>query len=238
MLRGAARTLERHRPTVVLEHSSNAAHFGTRSETVHELLAGAGLRVFDIDGNGPVRTGRARGPRPLGRDVDLRRPPLTCRASSTSTPTSTSTSSARTRAARSAVRGAQRARRGAPAGAGDRLRRRRRAGRLRGAPGRASRASTCTRRASTTRGSASFAAEADAAAARFETSDIYDVDPRGPRRAVRPRAAEGHDRAHPRPAALLRAARRVPRPGASAFLASRPGRCRSAATSRSATTGR
>jgi FkbM family methyltransferase len=53
VLRGAARTLERHRPVVVLEHSSNAVHFGTRSETVHELLAAAGLRVFDIDGNGP-----------------------------------------------------------------------------------------------------------------------------------------------------------------------------------------
>ena len=53
VLRGAMRTLERHRPTVVLEHSSNASHFGTRSETVHELLTGAGLRVFDIDGNGP-----------------------------------------------------------------------------------------------------------------------------------------------------------------------------------------
>jgi FkbM family methyltransferase len=57
VLRGAARTLERHRPTVVLEHSSNAAHFGTRSETVHELLVGAGLRVFDIDGNGPYGPG-------------------------------------------------------------------------------------------------------------------------------------------------------------------------------------
>jgi FkbM family methyltransferase len=53
VLRGAAGTLERHRPVVVLEHSSNAAHFGTRSETVHELLTAAGLRVFDIDGNGP-----------------------------------------------------------------------------------------------------------------------------------------------------------------------------------------
>ena len=57
MLRGAARTLERHRPTVVLEHSSNAAHFGTRSETMHELLTAVGLRVFDIDGNGPYRPG-------------------------------------------------------------------------------------------------------------------------------------------------------------------------------------
>jgi FkbM family methyltransferase len=57
VLRGAAGTLERHHPTVVLEHSSNAAHFGTRSETVHELLTGAGLRVFDIDGNGPYGAG-------------------------------------------------------------------------------------------------------------------------------------------------------------------------------------
>jgi FkbM family methyltransferase len=53
VLRGAAETLGRHRPTVVLEHALNARHFGTSSETVHALLATAGLRVFDIDGGGP-----------------------------------------------------------------------------------------------------------------------------------------------------------------------------------------
>jgi FkbM family methyltransferase len=53
VLRGAAATLARHRPTVVLEHNASAHHFGTSSEAVHDLLAGAGLRVFDIDGRGP-----------------------------------------------------------------------------------------------------------------------------------------------------------------------------------------
>jgi hypothetical protein len=53
VLRGAAETLARHRPTVVLEHNASAQHFGTSSETIHGLLLEAGLRVFDIDGDGP-----------------------------------------------------------------------------------------------------------------------------------------------------------------------------------------
>jgi FkbM family methyltransferase len=53
VLRGAAETLARHRPTVVLEHNASAHHFGTSSETIHGLLLDAGLRVFDIDGDGP-----------------------------------------------------------------------------------------------------------------------------------------------------------------------------------------
>ncbi len=53
VLRGAARTLATHRPTVVLEHNRSARHFGTSSTTIHELLAAAGLRTFDIDGWGP-----------------------------------------------------------------------------------------------------------------------------------------------------------------------------------------
>jgi FkbM family methyltransferase len=53
VLRGAAATLAQHRPTVVLEHNTSAHHFGTSSETVHGLLEEAGLRVFDIDGDGP-----------------------------------------------------------------------------------------------------------------------------------------------------------------------------------------
>ena len=53
VLRGAADTLARPRPIVVFEHDARARHFGTSSETVHELFAAAGLRVFDIDGRGP-----------------------------------------------------------------------------------------------------------------------------------------------------------------------------------------
>jgi hypothetical protein len=53
VLRGAARTLATHRPTVVVEHNRSARHFGTSSTTILELLAAAGLRTFDIDGRGP-----------------------------------------------------------------------------------------------------------------------------------------------------------------------------------------
>jgi FkbM family methyltransferase len=53
VVRGAERTLARHRPIVVFEHSDSARHFGTSSETLHSLFTAAGLRVFDIDGGGP-----------------------------------------------------------------------------------------------------------------------------------------------------------------------------------------
>ena len=53
VIRGAHETLRRHRPLVVFEHNVSARHFGTASETLHELFAAAGLRVFDIDGRGP-----------------------------------------------------------------------------------------------------------------------------------------------------------------------------------------
>jgi FkbM family methyltransferase len=55
VLAGALETLRTHKPVVVVEHGSNARHFGTTTRQVHELLHdGAGLRVFDIDGNGPL----------------------------------------------------------------------------------------------------------------------------------------------------------------------------------------
>ena len=53
VLRGARATLARHRPTVVLEHNASARHFGTATPVLVDLLAEAGLRVFDIDGGGP-----------------------------------------------------------------------------------------------------------------------------------------------------------------------------------------
>ena len=53
VLRGAAETLARHRPTVAFEHDESSRHFGTTSATIVALLAGAGLRVFDMKGRGP-----------------------------------------------------------------------------------------------------------------------------------------------------------------------------------------
>jgi Methyltransferase FkbM domain len=53
VIRGATGTLARHRPIVVFEHDVSARHFGTASETLHELLTSVRLRIFDIDGRGP-----------------------------------------------------------------------------------------------------------------------------------------------------------------------------------------
>ena len=55
VLRGAAETLRRERPIVVLEHSANgAAAYDTTPDEVWELLADAvGLRIYDMDGGGP-----------------------------------------------------------------------------------------------------------------------------------------------------------------------------------------
>jgi FkbM family methyltransferase len=56
VLRGAIQTISRHKPVVVFEHGKGAAPaYGTRPADVHELLCGeAGLRLFAIDGNGPL----------------------------------------------------------------------------------------------------------------------------------------------------------------------------------------
>jgi FkbM family methyltransferase len=55
VLRGALETLRRHRPVVVLEHGNSAAEYGTRPDDIFELLsAQAGLRIFDMDGVGPL----------------------------------------------------------------------------------------------------------------------------------------------------------------------------------------
>lgn len=53
---GAIELLRRDMPTVVFEHGVGGSdHFGTSSEQVHELLVSdVGLRLFDIDGNGPL----------------------------------------------------------------------------------------------------------------------------------------------------------------------------------------
>ena len=55
VLEGGLETLARARPLVVFEHGKGAAdYYGTLPEQVWDLLAeGAGLRIFDLDGNGP-----------------------------------------------------------------------------------------------------------------------------------------------------------------------------------------
>lgn len=54
VLEGAIGTLEAHRPTVVFEHGRGAAErYGTTPGMIFDLLKGVGLRIFDLDGNGP-----------------------------------------------------------------------------------------------------------------------------------------------------------------------------------------
>jgi FkbM family methyltransferase len=54
VLEGALRTLRRDRPVVAFEHGSTALEYGTTHGMVHDLLCGeAGLRIFDMDGDGP-----------------------------------------------------------------------------------------------------------------------------------------------------------------------------------------
>ncbi len=58
VLRGAAETLSRCRPLVALEHGASAVrNYGTSHGTIHRLLAGYGLALFDMDGNGPLSAG-------------------------------------------------------------------------------------------------------------------------------------------------------------------------------------
>jgi len=51
---GARMTIARYRPIVVFESSGVDNPYGTRLKDVHQLLCmEAGLRIFDLDGNGP-----------------------------------------------------------------------------------------------------------------------------------------------------------------------------------------
>lgn len=56
VLRGGVQTLARHRPVIVFEHyAPHADAYGTTATDLHALLVGElGLRVFDIDGHGPL----------------------------------------------------------------------------------------------------------------------------------------------------------------------------------------
>jgi hypothetical protein len=55
VLEGAMRTIAKHKPIVIFEHGRGAAeHYGTGPADIFGLLCGqAGLRIFDLDGNGP-----------------------------------------------------------------------------------------------------------------------------------------------------------------------------------------
>ncbi len=70
VLEGAFETLRRHKPIVAFEHGHGAALYGKSSADVYALLSdGAGLAIFDMDGNGPFdsdqfrRTAAPEGPR-------------------------------------------------------------------------------------------------------------------------------------------------------------------------------
>lgn len=54
VLRGAVETISRHRPVIVFEHGKGSAdEYDTDPADVHGLLSELGLRIFDLDGNGP-----------------------------------------------------------------------------------------------------------------------------------------------------------------------------------------
>jgi FkbM family methyltransferase len=54
VLQGAIGTLERSRPVVLFEHGVGGADlYGTRPHQVFDLLDGVGLRIFDLEGDGP-----------------------------------------------------------------------------------------------------------------------------------------------------------------------------------------
>ena len=53
VLRGASDLIHRHQPLLMLEHGRQSLVYGDTSEEVFELLASAGMRVFDLDGAGP-----------------------------------------------------------------------------------------------------------------------------------------------------------------------------------------
>lgn len=62
VLRGAMGVICEHRPWIVFEHGFGAAdHYGTGPDDIHALLTGeAGLRIFGLDGEGPLSLGAMR----------------------------------------------------------------------------------------------------------------------------------------------------------------------------------
>ena len=59
VLEGAVRTLSVHKPVVVFEHGyDGASHYGTKPSDIFSVLCNeARLRIFDLDGNGPLSAG-------------------------------------------------------------------------------------------------------------------------------------------------------------------------------------
>jgi len=54
VIKGGLRTIARHKPIVIFEYSVAARCYGTTSESLYSLLCqDAGLRIFDLDGDGP-----------------------------------------------------------------------------------------------------------------------------------------------------------------------------------------
>lgn len=54
VLEGAIETIARHRPLIFFEHGAGAAEsYGTTPGMLFDLLGGAGMRIFDVDGKGP-----------------------------------------------------------------------------------------------------------------------------------------------------------------------------------------
>jgi FkbM family methyltransferase len=54
VMRGAAETLARHRPFVIFEHGIGGADlYGSQPGELFDLLSECGLRIFDLEGDGP-----------------------------------------------------------------------------------------------------------------------------------------------------------------------------------------
>lgn len=57
VLEGARRTIERFRPTLMVEHGSAAAGYGETSSTFYDLATELEMRIYDFDGGGPYERG-------------------------------------------------------------------------------------------------------------------------------------------------------------------------------------
>ena len=60
VIEGAIETISKYKPIIVFEHGRvGAGHYGTQPCQIYELLYDkAGLRIFDLDGNGPYTLGQ------------------------------------------------------------------------------------------------------------------------------------------------------------------------------------
>jgi FkbM family methyltransferase len=78
VLRGAIETLRHHQPTVVFEHGKGgAAQFGTGPDEILDILVeGAGLRVFDLEGRGPIHARGIPGYVCARRSLEFRGAPI------------------------------------------------------------------------------------------------------------------------------------------------------------------